>query len=73
MPMPSAPPAEGAFGLCGFWAVDFLARLGEPEKAADRFERLLSFANDLGLFGEETDPSSGQALGIFRRPTRTWD
>jgi GH15 family glucan-1,4-alpha-glucosidase len=58
-------PAEGAFGLCGFWAVDYLARLGELQKAADRFERLLSFANDLGLYAEEIDPSSGQALGNF--------
>ncbi len=58
-------PAEGAFGLCGFWAVDYLARLGELQKAHDRFEHLLSFANDLGLFGEQIDPASGQALGNF--------
>jgi GH15 family glucan-1,4-alpha-glucosidase len=58
-------PTEGAFGLCGFWAVDYLAQLGEAQRAADRFERVLSFANDLGLFGDEIDPASGQALGNF--------
>jgi GH15 family glucan-1,4-alpha-glucosidase len=58
-------PAKGAFGLCGFWAVDYLACLGEVQRAADRFEHLLSFANDLGLFGEQTDPGTGQALGNF--------
>jgi GH15 family glucan-1,4-alpha-glucosidase len=58
-------PAEGAFGLCAFWAVDYLAQLGDVQHAADRFERVLAFANDLGLFGEEIDPGSGQALGNF--------
>lgn len=60
-----ATPAEGAFGLCGFWAVDYLARRGDVREAAQRFERLLSYANDVGLFGEEIEPGSGKMLGNF--------
>ena len=29
------------------------------------FERILSYANDVGLFAEEVDPESGAALGNF--------
>ncbi|MEX2217363.1 MAG: glycoside hydrolase family 15 protein, partial [Phycisphaerales bacterium] len=60
-----AAAGEGAFGLCGFWAVEALARQGDLAEAADRFERLLPYANDLGLFAEETDPLSGEGLGNF--------
>ena len=39
--------------------------------ASDAFERLLDFANDLGLFAEEIDPDTGIALGTFPRRLRT--
>jgi len=59
-------PREGAFGICGFWRVEYLA-LGEGtlEEAHQQFDSLLKFGNDLGLFGEEVDPASGSALGNF--------
>ncbi len=57
--------AEGAFGVCGFWAVECLARAGEQGAATRAFERLLDYANDVGLFAEEMDPWSGSALGNF--------
>jgi GH15 family glucan-1,4-alpha-glucosidase len=57
--------AEGAFGLCSFWLVEALARVGEVERARDNFERLLDLANDVGLFGEEIDADTGAALGNF--------
>jgi GH15 family glucan-1,4-alpha-glucosidase len=57
--------AEGAFGICGFWAVENLARRGNLREAERAFEHLLSFANDLGLFSEESDPQTGAALGNF--------
>jgi GH15 family glucan-1,4-alpha-glucosidase len=60
-----ASPGEGAFALCGFWAVQHLARSGRAAEASRRFERLLGFANDVGLFGEEVDPATGAALGNF--------
>ena len=59
-------PREGAFGICGFWAVEYLALGGGTLKEAHRqFESLLKFGNDLGLFAEEIDPVSGEALGNF--------
>ena len=59
------PPGEGAFGICSFWAVTAQALAGDREGAAARFERVLSYANDLGLFAEEIDPANGAALGNF--------
>jgi GH15 family glucan-1,4-alpha-glucosidase len=59
------PPGEGAFGICSFWAVECLALQGELAAATARFERLLAHANDVGLYGEEIDVSTGAALGNF--------
>jgi GH15 family glucan-1,4-alpha-glucosidase len=60
-------PGEGAFGLCGFWAVECLARAGDVAAATRAFERLLACGNDVGLFAEEIDPATGAALGNFPR------
>ena len=59
------PPGEGAFGICNFWAVECVARGGNLGAATRAFERLLSYANDVGLFAEEVDPDTGAALGNF--------
>lgn len=62
----TAEPEEGAFGICSFWAAEYLAMGGGSlEEATDRFEKLLSYANDVGLYSEEIDPDSGCALGNF--------
>ncbi len=59
-------PGEGAFGICSFWGAEYLALGGGSAKEAQEvFERLLGFANDLGLFAEEIDPATGNALGNF--------
>jgi GH15 family glucan-1,4-alpha-glucosidase len=60
-----SPSGEGAFGICGFWAVECRARGGDVAGATQAFEQLLGYANDVGLFAEEIDPDSGQALGNF--------
>jgi GH15 family glucan-1,4-alpha-glucosidase len=56
---------EGAFGICSFWAVDNLAKRGDVSDAREAFEHILSFANDLGLYAEEIDVATGEALGNF--------
>jgi len=59
-------PPEGAFGICGFWAVEYLALGGGTLiQAHDLFDHLLSHCSDLGLFSEEIDPATGDALGNF--------
>jgi GH15 family glucan-1,4-alpha-glucosidase len=57
---------EGAFGICGFWAVEHLAVGGGTlEQAHHAFQQLLHYQNDLGLYAEEIDPHTGDALGNF--------
>ncbi len=57
---------EGAFGICSFWEAEYLALGGGSlERARSSFEQLLSYANEVGLFAEEIDPGSGDALGNF--------
>ena len=59
-------PGEGAFGVTSFWGAELLAldesTLPEGEK---RFLRLCRYANDVGLYGEEIDPRTGEPLGNF--------
>jgi GH15 family glucan-1,4-alpha-glucosidase len=59
------PGGEAAFGICSFWLAEFLACAGRVEEARAQFERVLGYANDLGLFGEQIEPRSGAALGNF--------
>jgi GH15 family glucan-1,4-alpha-glucosidase len=61
----SLPGGEGAFALCAFWRVQFLAESGATDAAERGFKRLLTFANDVGLFAEEIDVTSGALLGNF--------
>jgi GH15 family glucan-1,4-alpha-glucosidase len=60
---------EGTFNMCSFWLVEALTRAGQayPEKldqARIIFERMLGYANHLGLYAEQTS-SQGEALGNF--------
>jgi GH15 family glucan-1,4-alpha-glucosidase len=62
----SAARGEGAFALCSFWEVDFLARGGGTRDEARKiFKNALACANDLGLFAEEIDPTTSDPLGNF--------
>lgn len=55
---------EGTFSLCSFWLVEALTRAGRLEEARNIFERMLGYANSLGLYAEEIG-RRGEALGNF--------
>jgi GH15 family glucan-1,4-alpha-glucosidase len=55
---------EGTFNLCSFWYVEALTRAGRLDRARHTFEKMMTYANHLGLYSEEIGPS-GEALGNF--------
>lgn len=57
------PGGEATFALCSFWLVDNLALGGRVDEARALFERVVGYANDVGLLAEEIDPGSGELLG----------
>jgi GH15 family glucan-1,4-alpha-glucosidase len=59
-----AKGAEGTFSLCTFWLVEALTRVGRLEEARMTFEKMLGYANHLGLFAEEIS-ATGSPLGNF--------
>jgi GH15 family glucan-1,4-alpha-glucosidase len=58
------PGREGAFTICSFWLVEALARAGRVDEARLMFEKMLGYANHLGLYAEEIG-HCGEALGNF--------
>ena len=55
---------EGTFSICSFWYVEALARAGRLDEARIAFEKMLTYANHLGLYSEEIGPT-GEQLGNF--------
>ncbi len=55
---------EGTFSICTFWYVEALARAGRLDEARLVFEKMLTYANHLGLYSEEIG-RTGEALGNF--------
>jgi len=53
------------FTICSFWWSEALALAGRLEDAIAVFNRLLGYANPLGLFSEDVEPASGMLLGNF--------
>jgi GH15 family glucan-1,4-alpha-glucosidase len=56
--------SEGTFSLCTFSYVDSLARAGQLDKARVTFEKMLTYANHLGLYSEEI-ALTGEQIGNF--------
>ncbi|MFQ5778150.1 MAG: glycoside hydrolase family 15 protein [Terriglobia bacterium] len=60
---------EGTFNMCTFWLVEALTRAAreDPRRLDEArliFEKMLGYANHVGLYAEETG-SCGEALGNF--------
>ena len=55
---------EGTFSMCTFWLAEVLARGGRLEEARLTFEKMLGYANHLGLYAEEIG-LTGESLGNF--------
>jgi len=55
---------EGTFSMCTFWYVECLARAGRLDEAQLAFQKMLTYANHLGLYSEQIGPS-GELLGNF--------
>jgi GH15 family glucan-1,4-alpha-glucosidase len=55
---------EGSFTACSFWYIECLARAHQTEKAHLLFDKMLGYANHLGLYSEQLG-SGGELLGNF--------
>ncbi|USQ85523.1 glycoside hydrolase family 15 protein [Streptomyces phaeoluteigriseus] len=55
---------EGTFSICSFWYVEALVRAGRLGEAQLAFEKMLTYANHLGLYAEEIG-RTGEQQGNF--------
>lgn len=51
------PGPEGSFSVCSFWFVECLALAGEIDRAELLFDKMLSYANHVGLYSEQLGPA----------------
>lgn len=58
------PGTEGTFSMCTFWYTECLARAGDVQQARLNFEKMLGYANHVGLYAEQLGPQ-GEHLGNF--------
>ncbi len=56
--------AEGTFSLCSFWYVEALTRVGRTADARLALEKMMTYANHVGLFAEQIG-LNGEQLGNF--------
>jgi GH15 family glucan-1,4-alpha-glucosidase len=55
---------EGTFSICSFWYVEALTRAGRIDEARLAFEKMLTYANHLGLYAEQIS-RTGEQQGNF--------
>jgi GH15 family glucan-1,4-alpha-glucosidase len=55
---------EGTFCMCTFWYAECLARGGDVQQGRFIFDKMLGYANHVGLFAEQLGPQ-GEHLGNF--------
>jgi GH15 family glucan-1,4-alpha-glucosidase len=56
------PGSEGTCSLCSFLSVDALARAGRLDEARYSLEKVLTYANHVGLYSEEIQGRGGLGL-----------
>lgn len=57
------PVGENPFLACSFWLVEQYARSGRLEDAIALMDRLVGYANDVGLLSEEVEVATGRHAG----------
>ena len=67
---------EGSFNICTFWLVEAMTRAGQVDRkrlneARLMFEKMLIYANHLGLYSEQIG-TVGRRWGISPKRSRTW-
>ncbi|MFF4272462.1 glycoside hydrolase family 15 protein [Streptomyces sp. NPDC001536] len=55
---------EGTFSICSFWYVEAMVHAGRVDEARLAFEKMLTYANHLGLYAEEIS-HTGEQQGNF--------
>lgn len=55
---------EGTFSMCTFWYIECLSKSGQLQKARLYFEKMIGYANHLGLYSEQLG-FQGEHLGNF--------
>lgn len=55
---------EGTFSMCTFWYIECLSRSGQLQKARLYFEKMVGYANHIGLYSEQLG-FQGEHLGNF--------
>ncbi len=56
---------KSAFTICSFWMINSLYKIGKKKEAKEKFDKLLSYSNHLGLFAEDIDFATKRMLGNF--------
>ena len=56
---------EGSFLLCTFWLAEAQAVIGRVDAAEQTLNRAAGYANNLGLFAEQIDTTTGEMLGNY--------
>lgn len=54
---------SSAFTICTFWLIRALFMIGEKKEAQEIFERVVTYANHVGLFSEDLDFNTKTLLG----------
>jgi len=56
---------KSSFTVCTFWMIKSLCRIGKKDLAMEMFDKVIHYANHVGLFSEDLDFASKRLLGNF--------